>query len=88
MMNSSVMNLQHRLALELSVGLPFDQRQEQWIIYLFWGQLQALFFFFFKGGVAFLLTATPRTRKEFLPRQGGRTISALNAERHTSTSAE
>jgi len=27
MMNSSVMNLQHRLVLELSVGLSFDQRQ-------------------------------------------------------------
>jgi len=27
MINPSVMNLQHRLVLELSVGLPFDQRQ-------------------------------------------------------------
>ena len=53
MMNPSVMNLQHRLALVLSVGLPFDQRQEQWIIYLFWGQLQALFFFFLRGGWLF-----------------------------------
>jgi hypothetical protein len=52
------------------------------------GAATSTVFFFFKGGVAFLLTATPRTRKEFLPRQGGRTISALNAERHTSTSAE
>jgi hypothetical protein len=39
------------------------------------------------------LTATPRTRKEFLSRQSlfrlrGRTIGALRAERHTLTSAE
>ena len=38
-------------------------------------------------------TATPRTRKEFLPRQSllwhrGRAIGALRAERHTLTSAE
>ena len=32
MMNPSVMNLQHRLVLELSVGLSFDQRQAQWRI--------------------------------------------------------
>jgi hypothetical protein len=32
MMNPSVMNLQHRLALELSVGLSFDQRQAPWRI--------------------------------------------------------
>ena len=31
-MNPSVMNLQHRLVLELSVGLSFDQRQAQWRI--------------------------------------------------------
>jgi len=37
-----VMNLQHRLVLELSVGLSFDQRQAQWRIDLFWQQLQAL----------------------------------------------
>ena len=42
MMNPSVMNLQHRLVLELSVGLSFDQRQAQWRIDLFWQQLQAL----------------------------------------------
>ena len=36
MMNPSVMNLQHRLVLELSVGLSFDQRQAQWRIDLFW----------------------------------------------------
>ena len=42
MMNPSVMNLQHRLVLELSVGLSFDQRQAQWRIDLFWRQLQAL----------------------------------------------
>jgi hypothetical protein len=35
MMNSPVMNLQHRLVLELSVGLSFDQRQVQWRIGLF-----------------------------------------------------
>ena len=51
-----------------------------------------LLFAFFEGG-AFLFTATPRTRKEFLPRQSllwlrGRTVSALRAERHTLTSAE
>ena len=34
--------LQHRLVLELSVGLSFDQRQAQWRIDLFWLQLQAL----------------------------------------------
>jgi len=44
-----------------------------------------------RGGVLF--TATPRTRKEFLPRQSllwlwGRAICALRAERHTLTSAE
>ena len=33
---------EHRLVLELSVGLSFDQRQAQWRIYLFWQQLQAL----------------------------------------------
>ena len=48
--------------------------------------------FVFLGG-AFLFTATPRTRKEFLPRQSllwlrGRTIGALRAERQTLTSAE
>ena len=32
MMNSSVMNLQHRLVLELSAGLSFDQRQAPWRI--------------------------------------------------------
>ena len=42
---------------------------------------------------AFLFTATPRTRKEFLPRQSllwlrGRTIGGLRAERNTLTSAE
>jgi hypothetical protein len=36
MMNPSVINLQHRLVLELSVGLSFDQRQTQWRIDLFW----------------------------------------------------
>jgi len=36
------MNLQHRLVLELSVGLSFDQRQAQWRIDLFWRRLQAL----------------------------------------------
>jgi hypothetical protein len=46
----------------------------------------------FEGG-AFLFTATPRTRKEFLSRQSllwhrGRAIGALRAERHTLTSAE
>ena len=47
-----------------------------------------------QSGGAFLFTATPRTRKEFLPRQsllwlrGSRTIGALRAERHTLTSAE
>ena len=46
----------------------------------------------FEGG-AFLFTATPRTRKEFLSRQSllwlrGRTIGALRAERHTFNSAE
>ena len=35
-------NLQHRLVLELSEGLPFDRRQAQWRIDLFWRQLQAL----------------------------------------------
>ena len=30
MMNPSVMNLQHRFVLELSVRLPFDQRQAPW----------------------------------------------------------
>jgi hypothetical protein len=40
MMNPSVMNLQHRLVLELSVGLSFDQGRAQWGIYLFWRQLQ------------------------------------------------
>jgi len=48
--------------------------------------------FGFRGG-AFLFTATPRTRKEFLSRQNrlclrGRTIGALRAERHALTSAE
>ena len=51
--------------------------------------------FAFRGG-AFLFTATPRTRKEFLSRQSlsrnlrlrGRTIGALRAERQTLTSAE
>jgi len=48
--------------------------------------------FAFLGG-AFLFTATPRTRKELLPRQSplwrrGRTIGALRAERHTLSSAE
>ena len=42
MVNPSVMSLQHRLVLELSVGLSFDQRQAQWRIDLFWRQLQAL----------------------------------------------
>jgi hypothetical protein len=37
MMNPSVMNLQHRLVLELYVGLSFDQRQAQWRIDLFGG---------------------------------------------------
>ena len=51
-----------------------------------------LLFKFWRGG-AFLFTATPRTRKEFLSRQSlfwlrGRTIGALRAERHTLTSAE
>ena len=51
-----------------------------------------LLFVFSRGG-AFLFTATPRTRKDFLPRQSlvwlrGRTIGALRAERHTLTSAE
>ena len=41
MMNPSVVNLQHRLVLELSVGLSFDQRQAPWRIDLFWQQLQA-----------------------------------------------
>jgi hypothetical protein len=41
---------------------------------------------------AFLFTATPRTRKEFLPRQSllwlrGRTIGALRVERHSLASA-
>ena len=50
-----------------------------------------LLFVFLRG--AFLFTATPRTRKEFLPRQSllwlrGRTIGALRAVRHTLTSAE
>ena len=41
----------------------------------------------------FLFTATPQTRKDFLPRQSlewfrDRTIGALRAERHTLTSAE
>ena len=50
-----------------------------------------LLFAFLRG--AFLFTATPRTRKEFLPRQSllwlrGRTIGALRAERHTLTSAD
>jgi len=45
------------------------------------------------GGGAFLFTATPRTRKEFLSRQSllwlkGRTIGALRAERHTVAFAE
>ena len=40
-----------------------------------------------------LYLASPRTRKEFLPRQSllwlrGRAVSALRAERHTLTSAE
>ena len=48
--------------------------------------------FILRGG-AFLFTATPRTRKEFLSRQSllwlrGRTIGALYSERHTFTSAE
>jgi hypothetical protein len=34
-MSPSVMNLEHRLVLELSVGLSFDQRQAQWRINLF-----------------------------------------------------
>ena len=34
-MNPSVMNLQHRMVLELSVGLSFDQRQAQWRIDLY-----------------------------------------------------
>jgi len=42
MMNPSIMNLQHRLVLELSVGLSFDQRQAKWRIDLFWQQLQTL----------------------------------------------
>jgi hypothetical protein len=42
MMNPSVMNLQQRWVLELSVGLSFDQRQAQWRIDLFWQQLHAL----------------------------------------------
>ena len=51
-----------------------------------------LLFAFLRGG-AFLFTATPRTRKEFLSRQSliwlrDRTIGALRAERHTLTSAE
>jgi hypothetical protein len=41
MMNPSVMHLQQRLLLELSVGLSFDQMQTQWRIDLFWLQLQA-----------------------------------------------
>ena len=41
MMHTSVMNLQHRLVLELSVGLSFDQRHAQSRIDLFWRQLQA-----------------------------------------------
>jgi len=49
--------------------------------------------FVFLREEAFLFTATPRTRKEFLSRQSllwlrGRTIGALRAERHTLTSAE
>ena len=36
------MNLQHRLVLELSVGLSFDQRQALWRIDLFLRQLRAL----------------------------------------------
>ena len=134
MMNPSVMSLQHRLVLELSVGLLFDQRQAQWRIDLFWRQLQALsarscrslarnlnysgytqstcsqgggpcegfekrwrttmtvVVCIFRGG-AFLFTATPRTRKEFLSRQSllwlrGRAIGALRAERHALASAE
>jgi len=39
MMNPSVVNLQRRLVLEVSVGLSFDQRQAQWRIDLFWRQL-------------------------------------------------
>ena len=51
-----------------------------------------LLFKFLRGG-AFLFTATPRTRKEFLSRQSlvwlrGRTIGALRAERHTLTSTD
>ena len=42
MMNPSVVNLQHRSVLELSVGLSFDQRQAPWGTGLFWRQLQAL----------------------------------------------
>jgi len=50
-----------------------------------------LLFVFLRG--AFLFTATPRTRKEFLSRQSflwprGRTIGALRAKRHTLTSAK
>ena len=45
-----------------------------------------------RGGGAFLFTATPRTRKEFLSRRSllwlrGRTKGALRAERYTLTSA-
>jgi hypothetical protein len=50
-----------------------------------------LLFVFLRGG--FSIHCTPRTRKEFLPRQSllwlrGRTIGTLRAERHTLTSAE
>jgi hypothetical protein len=41
-MDPSVVNLQHRLVLELSLGLSFDQRQGPWRIDLFWRQLQAI----------------------------------------------
>ena len=41
-MDPSVVNLQHRLVLELSLGLSFDQRQGPWRIDLFWRQLQAM----------------------------------------------
>jgi len=41
-MNPSVMYLQRRLVLGLSVGLSFNQKQPPWRIDLFWRQLQAL----------------------------------------------
>ena len=56
------------------------------------GPLACCYVCILEGG-AFLFTANPRTRKEFLSRQSllwlrGRTIRALRAERHTLTSAE